>query len=588
MHRHDVDYRTHDDTGNRNRNYDSNNNNNKVPRPGDGGQTQSSSSRNLNNQSIRRSIVAPIPAVSFNDNAGIFYNDFDGGDDDNLSRRSYNTATMNLHKTTRLQSFLHLLKGYVGPGCLSLPWAVSQLGITSGVIATFVMAYWSSYNCWTVVRFKRICQNSNHYGPLPLTYPDLAGWLYGPRFQRFTTTCICIQQLAICTVFLSFVGANLSAVLVAVWSVPLTHVQVISCCLPAVLALSFLPNLKALAPATATGAAFLGLALLCLSTVIGLQWNDRPRHEALSVDWTSVPLAFCAILYSYEGICLVLPVESSMQRPEHFQSTFVTAMIASAVVFALVASFCVAAFGPVTNGSVTAFLLEKYADRRHLQGLLLAANGFVSLSVLVTYPLQLFPALELVGPWFRPWERWVQSWGSSTTTSTSTNIQTNFTSLTNTDESASDSHNQYSADDVHDERMEPLDISPVSSVAPSALVEVAPEASHSPVARISLVMLTYVVAVAVPNVQILISLAGALAGSSTALLIPPALELAYLKQYGTESDTMSIGMVSLRVYILLALGLIFMGIGTGASLLDIYRVYTQSGEETGSDSASSV
>jgi hypothetical protein len=30
------------------------------------------------------------------------------------------------HKTTEAQSFLHLLQGYVGPGCLSLPWAVSQ------------------------------------------------------------------------------------------------------------------------------------------------------------------------------------------------------------------------------------------------------------------------------------------------------------------------------------------------------------------------------------------------------------------------------------------------------------------------------
>ena len=42
-----------------------------------------------------------------------------------------------LHRTTWMQSFLHLLKGYIGPGCLSLPWAVSQLGIASGAMACF-------------------------------------------------------------------------------------------------------------------------------------------------------------------------------------------------------------------------------------------------------------------------------------------------------------------------------------------------------------------------------------------------------------------------------------------------------------------
>ena len=58
----------------------------------------------------------------------------------------------------------------------------------------------------------------------------------------------------------------------------------------------------------------------------------------------------------------------------------------------------------------------------------------------------------------------------------------------------------------------------------------------SPLLRASLVLLTYLVAVVVPNVQSLISLAGALAGSSTALLIPPALELAYLRHLERDGE----------------------------------------------------
>lgn len=54
--------------------------------------------------------------------------------------------------------------------------------------------------------------------------------------------------------------------------------------------------------------------------------------------------------------------------------------------------------------------------------------------------------------------------------------------------------------------------------------------------RTGLVFLTYLVAVIVPNVQVLISLAGALAGSSTALLIPPMLELALIDHLDSKPD----------------------------------------------------
>jgi proton-coupled amino acid transporter len=98
-------------------------------------------------------------------------------------------------------------------------------------------------------------------------------------------------------------------------------------------------------------------------------------------------------------------------------------------------------------------------------------------------------------------------------------------------------------------------------------------------------MLTYVVAVAVPNVQSLISLAGALAGSSTALLIPPALELAWVYQSGARHIGEALEATSIntattnpwkvgRCYVLLIGGFIFMVIGTVASIADIFEAYT--------------
>merc|ERR1712087_29823 len=109
-----------------------------------------------------------------------------------------------------------------------------------------------------------------------------------------------------------------------------------------------LPNFKVLAPVMtlATITLFAGFAVLAY--LILDDWKDRPDNPPTGIqDVSQLPLAICAILYSFEGICLILPIESSMQHPQHFGKVFVGAMTASAIIFALVAALCVLTFGPV-------------------------------------------------------------------------------------------------------------------------------------------------------------------------------------------------------------------------------------------------
>jgi proton-coupled amino acid transporter len=271
-------------------------------------------------------------------------------------------------RTTSLwQTYIHLVKGYIGVGCLSLPWALSQLGIPLGCLSLALMSYWSSYNCWTIVRLKRFIerqriaivadgdldlasdlQSNKSYASSQLTYPEVGEWFFGLRFHSFVAASICTQQLAICTVFLSFIGENLLAVLQRLGWHNVGHATVITLALPPVLLLSFSPNLKTLAPVMMVGTALLLGTFCALAVVIAMVWADRPdKVPEFSV--ASAPLALCAILYSYEGICLILPVESAMKEPQHFQAVFSAAMGTVAVILATVASSCVLAFGQVTN-----------------------------------------------------------------------------------------------------------------------------------------------------------------------------------------------------------------------------------------------
>ena len=343
----------------------------------------------------------------------------DNGGDHNDDGDYYSMSSCT--KTTSAQTFIHLLKGYVGPGCLSLPWAVSQMGYLGGTVVIALVSVWTSYNCYTIVKIKRYIEQSNNMaennsdgggdgGTMKkstsfsslLTYPDIGEWAFGETFEQFISTAVCVQQLSVCTVFFSFIGENINAVgrLLPSGHVPTllsTHVGVMTVALPFIMALTFIRSLKALTPVMviATILLFFGFGLIGL-IIFGV-WDDRPR-EVDRIQWVSVPLAVCAVLYSYEGICLILPIESAMKQPKQFKKVFGSAMTCVAVIFALFANICVYAFGSVNNGSITAFLLEKYKNDNHLIGLLILANTVVSFSVLFTYPLQLFPTLELLEP----------------------------------------------------------------------------------------------------------------------------------------------------------------------------------------------
>lgn len=569
------------------------------------------------------------------------------GDDDDDVRSDMSIADY-APKSTVAQTFIHLFKGYIGPGCLSLPWAMSQVGFLWGSVAIAVMSFWSSFNCWTIVKIKRYIERSNmesmrasivegadtrsesasSMASSALTYPDVGEWAYGDKFEQFISGCICTQQLAICTVFFSFIGENILAVCQlmpeVVPRVLLSHVGVMTVALPFIIGLSFIPNISALTPVMIAGTVLLFSGFGVLGYVIFAEWDERPT-DPVTVNWKEAPLALCAILYSYEGICLILPIESTMAEPKKFKKTFAGAMACVAVVLATVSNLCVYAFGEVTNGSVTAFLLEEYKDDKSIIVFMMIANTLVSLSVLFTYPMQLFPTLELIGPkvaaaW---WKFRHGGRRSGVDNEYDENDLTGFDpmpTLPEHDEASMSSHeNEHMFGNYENEAEdskpnfdnirqavggnESNDLTRSSMI--SNVTDPFPTVSvpgDSIFLRMGLVFLTYLVAVIVPNVQVLISLAGALAGSSTALLIPPMLELALIDHLESKPDVTASPRIlppsqqntansssfrrlcrcnltgkfwkkKLKCLILFWMGFVFMLIGAYASVSDIVAIW---------------
>mmetsp|Transcript_28039 Transcript_28039/g.68111 ORF Transcript_28039/g.68111 Transcript_28039/m.68111 type:complete len:446 (+) Transcript_28039:881-2218(+) len=304
-----------------------------------------------------------------------------------------------------------------------------------------------------------------------------------------------------------------------------------------------------------------------------LEWQNRPSPD----EWPTLnpvksPMALCGILYSFEGICIILPVESAMQEPRKFLSAFVISMSIVTALLCGVAGLSVIAFGEVSNGSITAFLLEEYGDVDSLKFWLMVSNLLVSISIILTYPLQLFPAVELIAPMVQKYNqrhgrkcggRCFSVGGKSSVAGSNDDDDDDeydlngFEPLEEIPEhdvaslaSLPSQHHDYGTLGGKDtegtgeglknnEDTEDADasgaahsISRLSSMGQSVVEYINPEMQlpgDSPLLRACLVLGTYTVALVVPNVEALVSLAGAIAGSSTALLIPPILDLALIR-----------------------------------------------------------
>jgi len=142
------------------------------------------------------------------------------------------------------------------------------------------------------------------------------------------------------------------------------------------------------------------------------------------------------------------------------------------------------AFGEVTDGSVTAYLIEHAAAHASsVKTVIMAANFFACLSVLCSYPLQLFPTLEL------DLERESSKNGGGGDGKGYTVISSSLNnSIDGNDGTETVSRNTWRR-------------------------------------RVTLILFTFCLAMVVPDVALMISFAGSVAGTTAAIILPPALSL---------------------------------------------------------------
>ena len=286
-------------------------------------------------------------------------------------------------ENTSVGAALLLLKSFVGTGVLFLPKAYRNGGMMfSNVILLGVAIL--SYYCFILLVHTRLKVDGS--------FGDIGGILYGRWLRILILSSVALSQIGFVSAYIVFTSENLQAFVLAVTDCRhwidikgMVFMQLII-----FLPLSLIRDIGKLA-GTALIADFfilLGLIYLYYYDILTLTQNHgvsgivqfNPR------DWT---LFIGTAIFSFEGVGLIIPIQESMRKPSDFPRVLAGVMIIITVVFISMGALSYAAFGSSTK---TVILLNLPQDNRFVN----AVQFLYSLAILLSTPLQLFPAIRII------------------------------------------------------------------------------------------------------------------------------------------------------------------------------------------------
>lgn len=154
--------------------------------------------------------------------------------------------------------------------------------------------------------------------------------------------------------------------------------------------LSWVPNLKYLAPFSAVANVFMGVGLLITFYYLCQDMPpvmDRPLHTSL----LKIPPFFGIVIFAMEAIGVVMPLENSMKTPQHFIGicgVLNQGMSGVTLVYILLGFLGFVKYGDEAQGSITLNLpIEEIPAQ--------VVKLLIALAVFCTFGLQFYVCLEI-------------------------------------------------------------------------------------------------------------------------------------------------------------------------------------------------
>ncbi|VDM68858.1 unnamed protein product [Strongylus vulgaris] len=126
-----------------------------------------------------------------------------------------------------------------------------------------------------------------------------------------------LAQFGFCCVYFVFMADNLKQFFDQTSNIHISQAGWIALILVPIMALCTIRELKALAPLAAI-ANVVYLIAVCI-VLQQLFQIERPTWSLPAVaNWSTLPLFFGTVMFAFEGVAVVLPIENQMDEPLHF------------------------------------------------------------------------------------------------------------------------------------------------------------------------------------------------------------------------------------------------------------------------------
>lgn len=302
-----------------------------------------------------------------------------------LGRRKSSKRIRAQGDASNLKSFFTLLKAFVGTGIMFLPKAFKNGGMLFSSITLLTVA------AVTMLCFQLLLQCRARYGG---GYGELGQAIGGSRLRSIILSSIMLSQICFVCAGLIFTADNIASFLTAVTpskSVPLSTNALIGIQVVALIPMSYIRNISKLGPLAILADIFIAMGLVYIYWYdIGAISSMHGFHPSVELfnprDFT---LTIGSAIFTFEGIGLILPIQSSMAHPEHFNKLLGLVMLIITVIFCSVGVLCYGTFGEHVS-------VEVITNFPQSSKLVNAIQFLYAVAVMVGEPVQLFPAIRIL------------------------------------------------------------------------------------------------------------------------------------------------------------------------------------------------
>lgn len=304
----------------------------------------------------------------------------------------------NEHPTTDCDTLTHLLKAALGTGILAMPVAFKFAGLMLGGPFTILMALICTHCAYVLIKCAHILYHKTRRSTMSFSEVAELAFTHGPTWGRkyayaakiFVLVCLFTTYFGTCSAYTVIIAKNFKQVIDHHRGNEIDLRILITTLLIPLILLTWIPNLKMLAPVSlmANGCMGVGLGITIYYLLTDMPSLTTRPYAASPVTW---PYSFSIVIFAMEAIGVVMPLENAMKTPTHllgFCGVLNRGMSVVTMIYILLGFMGYVRYGDAVEGSITLNLpVDEYPAQ--------AVKILIGLAVYATFALQFFVCIEI-------------------------------------------------------------------------------------------------------------------------------------------------------------------------------------------------